>query len=180
MQTTEQRIIARLRELAAVALMLVAIPLIASCGGGDQGGGGEGNGGGGQGGGQAGNGGGGGQPGGTTGGGGPQITDVRVIAATPDKATLDGNRTRLSGLEVREIVSERAVYVGENDAERLLVLNIGEATEVTEGQNVTVVGRLVTPKPELEERLSLNPEEAAAIEDQEVFIRARQVRPQGG
>ena len=185
MQTTQQRIIARFRELTAVALMLVAIPLIASCGGGDQGGGGggEGNGGGGQGGGQAGNGGGGGgQPGGTTGGGGgPLITDVRVIAATPDKATLEGNRARLRGQEVREVVSERTFYVGENDAERLLVVNTSEeATEVSEGQNVVVVGRLTTPRPASQERLSLSPEETTAVEDQEVFLRAARVMPQEG
>ena len=185
MRTTEQRIIARLRELAAVALMLVAIPMIASCGGGgDQGNGGGGEGGGGgQEGGQAGNGGGGGgQPGGTTGGGGgPLVTDVRIIVATPDQGSLDGNRARLGGQEVREVVSERAFYVGENDAERLLVLNTSEeATAVSEGQTVAVAGRLTTPRPAQVERLSLSPEETTAVEDQEVFLRAARVTPREG
>ena len=141
--------------------MLVAIPLVASCGGAEQGGGG-------------------GQPGGTTGGGSPVITDARVIVATPDKGTFDGNRACLRGQEVREIVSERAFYVGENDAERLLVINTGEATEVSEEQNVIIAGRLRTPQPVLEKSFSLIPEEAAVVDDQEVFLRAGRVKPEEG
>ena len=141
--------------------MLVAIPLVASCGGAEQGGGG-------------------GQPGGTTGGGSPVITDARVIVATPDKGTFDGNRACLRGQEVREIVSERAFYVGENDAERLLVINTGEATEVSEGQNVVVVGQLTTPQPASEQSLSLSPEEATAVESQAVFLTAARVTVQEG
>lgn len=173
MQSSEHRSIKRLRELAAVALMLVAMPLVASCGGGGEEGNGGGNNGGGQDGGQAG--GGGGKPGGGTGGDAPPITDVRVIISSPDPQTLDKNRARLNGVEVREMVSDRAFYVGENDAERLLVVNVGDPVEVSEGQSVVVAGRLRTPQPELEKQLSLNPEEAAALKEQDILLRAPQV-----
>ena len=103
---------------------------------------------------------------------------MRVIVATPDKQTLNGNRARLDGIEVRIVVSERAFFVGENDAEQLLVLNVGDAVEVAEGQELLVAGRLNIANPNLEERLSLTPEEVSAIEEQDIFLRAPRVKPQ--
>ncbi len=106
---------------------------------------------------------------------------MRVIHAAQDKKSLDGDRARLRDQEVREVVSERVFYVGENDAERLLVFNAGkEATEVSEGQTTVVAGRLTAPRPALVERLSLSPEEATAVEGQEVFLRAGRVTPKEG
>ena len=78
---------------------------------------------------------------------------------------------------MRTQVSERAFYVGENDAERLLVVHVGdEQVQVSEGQEVTVVGSLNQPRPQLEERLSLNGEEATAVNEEKVFLRARRVQ----
>ena len=180
MQTTQQRsnpyAISRLREIAAVVLMLAAIPLLASCGGeGGQGSGGEGNGGGqDNGGGKAAEG-----KGGGTGGKKqqPPISDLRFIFSTPDKKSLNGNPARLKGMEVRSTVSERAFFVGENDAEQLLVLNVGDEVGVSEGQEVLVAGKLNVPNPNLEEKLSLSPEEVSAMEEQGIFLRAPRVDP---
>lgn len=174
----EHRGIDRLRELGALALMLVAMSLITSCGGGSDNG--SGNGGGQSGGEQAGNAGGGngGNGGGDTGGAPPPISDIRVIMTSLDNKTLNGSRVRLKDAEVRNTVSERAFFIGENDAEQLLVLNMGDGVGVGEGQKVLVAGRLNTPRPELEGKLSLNPEEAAAVNEQKVFIRASRVTPQ--
>lgn len=178
--------IARLRELAVIALMLVSMFLISSCGGGGGGDNAENSNEGGQGGAeQAGNaGGGGGENGGDTGGPAgadrPPVTDMRVIMASTDKGKLNGTRARLKGAEVRSVVSERAFFVGENDAEQMLVLNMGDEATVSEGQKVFVAGRLNTPRPQLEEKLSLTPEEAAAVNDQEIFLRAPRVVPQEG
>ena len=175
------------RKLAATIVMLLALFLLAGCGGGDEGGGGGGGGGGGNGEG-GGNGGGGGQAGGgantmqggTTGAAAPVLTDPRLIFLAADPSALDGDRARFRGAEVRESVSERAFFIGENDAERVLVLNAGEAVQVSEGQKVRVAGTLNTSRPELEEELSLSPEELSAIEDQGIFLRARRVQPQEG
>ena len=83
-------------------------------------------------------------------------------------------------MEVRSVVSERAFFVGENDAEQLLVLNVGEAVEVAEGQELVVAGRLNVPNPNLEEQLSLTPEELSAVGEQDIFLRAPRVTPQEG
>ena len=197
MQTTQQhpkhRGVSRLREVSAVVLMLVAVPLLASCGGGsDQPSEGGGNAGGQaasekEGGGGGGGGAGGGGAGGGTGGGGTgadnqgaPITDLRVIISTPNQNTLNGSRARLKGMEVRSVVSDRAFFVGENDAEQLLILNVGEGASVTEGQQVLVAGRLNVSNPNLEERLDLAPEEASAVEEQGIFLRAPRVVPAEG
>lgn len=181
MRTTEQlskhRGIVRLKHLASVVLMLVAIPLIASCGGGDQGNSGGKAQDGGKGGEKAQDGGGG-KGGGTGGNKKPQITDLRVIFSSPDKKALNNKRARLKGMEVRSVVSDRAFLVGENDAEQLLVLNVGDGVGVKEKQEVLVAGRLSVPSPELEKRFSLSPEEVSAIEEQGIFLRAPQVKPQ--
>lgn len=188
-QHPKHRGVSRLREIAAVALVLLAIPLLASCGGSsDQPTGGGGNGGGQaaeekEGGGAGGSGGGtGGAAGGATAADGQsaQITDLRIIISTPNQKILNGSRARLKGMEVRSIVSERAFFVGENDAEQLLILNVGEGASVTEGQQVLVAGRLNVPNPNLEEKLSLTPEEISAIEEQGVFLRAPRVDPAEG
>ena len=105
---------------------------------------------------------------------------MRVIFASPDKQTLNGKRARIQDTEVREAVSERAFFVGENDAERLLVLKVHDEVEVSEGQSVLVSGRLNTPRPELEKQLSLSPEEASAIEEQSIFLRAPKDESQEG
>ncbi|QIN79206.1 hypothetical protein GBA65_12520 [Rubrobacter marinus] len=105
---------------------------------------------------------------------------MRSVIASPNKESLNGDRARIRGAEVRNIVSERAFFVGESDAEQLLVINVGDEVAVSEGQNVIVAGRLNNPRPQLEEQLSLSPEEATAVNDQEVFLRAPQVKPQEG
>lgn len=193
MQTVQQdakhRGISRLREIAAFVVILVSIPLLASCGGGGEQGNGSGGGGGDQenGGGKAVEGADGGKGGGTERSGGktgasnaPPITDLRAIISAPNKKSLNGNRARLKGMEVRSVVSERAFLVGENDAEQLLVLNIGDAVETAEGQQVLVAGRLNVPNPNLEEKLSLTPEETSAMEEQGIFLRAPRVVPAEG
>lgn len=193
---SERRGIVRLRELGTLAFMLFALSLLASCGGGSGGedagnGGGGGDNGGNQGGEQAGNGGGGGGEGGDTGvagggtgggGGGddPLIKDIRSILVAPDQAALNGTRARLKDAEVRAVVSERLFFVGENDAEQILVLNVGKGGAVTEGQTLLVAGRMNTPRPELEEKFSLTPEEAAAVNEEQTFLRASRVQPQEG
>ncbi len=182
-KNSKHRGIARLRELGAITLMLVSMSLISACGGGGGGDNAEGGNKGGQGGaeqaGKAGGGNGGGT-GGPAGADRPPVTDMRVIMASTDKGKLNGTRARFKGAEVRSIVSERAFFVGENDAEQMLVLNVGDGVEVSEGQKGLVAGKLITPKPELEERFSLTPEEAAAVNDQEIFLRAKRVVPQEG
>ena len=117
---------------------------------------------------------------GDTGGDMTPISNVRVIVASPDEQTLNGSRARLRGAEVRTIVSERAFFVRENDAEQVLVLNVSNGVEVSEGQNVLVVGRLNTPRPELEEKRLLTPKEAATMNDQDIFLGAPRVKPQEG
>ncbi len=187
-KNSKHRGIARLREFGAIALMLVSMSLIASCGGGGDGGdsAGDGNKGGQDSAKQAGNGGGGnggntgGAKGGETAGDTPRITEMRVIMAATDKGKLNGTRVRLKSAEVRTIVSERAFFVGDNDTERMLVLNVGKGAEVSEGQKVLVAGGLNTPRPALEEKFSLTPEEAKAVNDQEIFLRAPRVTPQEG
>ena len=179
----------RLRDLAALALLLASMALIPACGGGEEGGNSGGGGGNAE---KQGNGeqaanDAGGANGGDTGGkpakpkkDAPPISDARVIFATPNKEVLNGARARLKDAEVRTIVSERAFFIGENDAERILVLNVGDAVEVNEGQQALVAGRLNVPRPNLEEKLSLTPEEATAVNDQDVFLRASRVKPQEG
>jgi hypothetical protein len=82
---------------------------------------------------------------------------------------------------VRDVVSERAFYIGNNDAEQLLVLNTGdEAVKVSEGQKVVVSGGLSVPRPQLLDKLSVSPEEESAIKEQEIFLRTQQITPQQG
>lgn len=102
----EHRGATRLQELGAFVLLLVAIPPIASPGGvqGNDGGG-EGNGGGGD---EQTNGSGGdSMQGGNTRGGEnkPPISSVRSVVASPNQESLDGDRARIRGAEVRNIVS---------------------------------------------------------------------------
>ena len=185
-KTPKYRSTTRLREFASLTLLLASMTLISACGGGGEGGNSGGNAGE-----QAANdaaGADGGDPGASAAGGttaalgkdAPPITDVRVTFAYTDKNVLDGSRARLKGAEVRDVVSERAFFIGENDAERILVLNMGDAVEVSEGQKVLVAGRLNVPRPNMEEKLSLTPEEATAVNDQDIFLRAPQVKPQEG
>ena len=177
----------RLRDLAALALLLASMALIPACGGGEEGG----NSGGGnaekQGNGEQAANDAGGANGGDTGGkpakpkkDAPPISDARIILVTPNKEVLNGARARLKDAEVRTIVNERAFFIGENDAEQILVLNVGDAVEVSEGQQALVAGRLNVPRPNLEEKLSLTPEEATAVNDQPIFLRASRVKPQEG
>ena len=172
-----------LRNPAATVLMFLAVFLLAGCGGGNEESGAADNGSGSKNG-QAGagddKGGGNKMQGGTTGAEAAVVTDPRVVFVTMDPKTLNGDRARFKDMEVRNVVSERAFFVGENDAEQLLVLNVGDGVEVSEGQKVLVAGRLNTPRPQLEEKLSLSPEEAAAVNDQQVFLRAPRVTPQEG
>ena len=170
------------RNLAATVLAFVALLSLASCGGGNEGGG---NGGEEQAkGGNAGGGGGGTQmqEGGTTGAKPRPITDVRsIFLATGNEKSLNGSRVRLKDMEVRTLVSERAFYVGENDAERLLVIYVGdEQVQVSEGQKVMVTGALNQPRPQLEEKLALSEQEATAMNEQRIFLRAGRVQvPKG-
>ena len=66
---------------------------------------------------------------------------------------------------MRNLVSVRAFLVGESDAEQLLVLNVVEVVEVTEGQDILVVDKLNTARPQLEERFSVTSKEASAINE---------------
>ena len=180
----------RLRDLAALALLLASMALIPACGGGGEGdksGGSGGNaekqGNGEQAANDAGDANGGDTVGGTTAASrrdAPPITDVRAIFVNPDKKVLNGARARLKDAEMRTIVSERAFFIGENDAEQILVLNVGDAVEVSEGQQALVAGRLNVPRPNLEEKLSLTPEEATAVNNQPIFLKASRVKPQEG
>ena len=181
------------RTLKALALTIAAALLLTSCGGGGNEG--SANGGGNAekpAGGEAKKPvGGGGNGGGGTGGGGnnmqgaatnaeqPPITDPRIVFATVDKNSINGNRARFRGVEVQEVVGERAFFIGESSAEVLLVVLGGdqnaEQVGVSKGKSINVNGVLRKPNENLQNNLELSEEEASVFNEQDIFLRAGRV-----
>ncbi len=112
------------------------------------------------------------------------ITDVVLIITTPDRPSLIGKRVQLTDVKIQSVVGDRGFWIG-SGKQRLFArldekLDKGTAewdVDVNAGQTRTITG-VIEKLPSMDEiqRWGLSPQEAAALKDQQVYLRVEKFK----
>ncbi len=118
------------------------------------------------------------------------IVDPVVILDAPDRPALIGQRVQLEAVLVQSVTGDKTFWVGPNNDRQLFVFleeqnttaPTDAALNINPGQQVTLSGvvRALPPIAEARQLWSLTDENAARLENQQVYLRADRAEIVGG
>lgn len=121
-------------------------------------------------------------------GAGGAITDVSQIASSRRPESLVGETIQLRGVNVQEVSGTQAFWVGDNAAERVLVVveqpygQVQSADELDEGETVNIQGTVQRmPDPATaKSQWNLDTIDNSELANKPLYIRAERINPGGG
>lgn len=118
------------------------------------------------------------------------IIDPIVILDAPDRPALVGQRVQLEAVPVQSVTGDKTFWVGPNSDRQLFVFleeqntpaPTDAALNINPGQQVTLSGvvRVLPPIAEARQLWNLSDENAARLENQQVYLRADRAEIVGG
>ena len=118
--------------------------------------------------------------------GGDVLTSL-PIGQPEAMAALVGRRAHLTGVTVQEIVGDKTFWVGPSEDQQVFVFleettdpqGVEGGVDVEAGQTLALMGTVESVPESPQQEFEVDPNNAAQLSDEQVYIRAEQAQPQG-